>query len=271
MTSTLTRSAAALAVAALPLIAGGTAAQAGTDHQDHNRDRGHDYCRDHQHGDYRSSDHLRTNGFEDPPARMTIPRYGDTSHHRGDYRGDHCRPPQKPPTHHNRHHQKRHHLTLLERQLRELRSATAAYFSVTAAQAAGYARPPAPNPLHYCIAQDPRSNKAPAMGIHWINNSLVDAKVELTKPEALVYEPTKDGKLDFVAVEYVVPKDAWTKAGNTMPPKLFGQEFMLTTSPNRYNLPAFYSLHVWVWKYNPAGLFAPFNPLVSCVYADRVK
>jgi hypothetical protein len=109
------------------------------------------------------------------------------------------------------------------------------------------------------------------MGFHWINMKLVDASVEATKPEALVYEPNKDGKLDFVAVEYVVPKAAWDAAGNTTPPKLNGVEFMLTTSPNRYNIPAFYSLHAWIWKSNPDGINEPFNPRVSCVYAGLIK
>jgi hypothetical protein len=25
-----------------------------------------------------------------------------------------------------------------------------------------------------------------------------------------------------------------------------------------------YDLHVWLWKHNPAGLFAPTNPNVKC-------
>jgi hypothetical protein len=34
----------------------------------------------------------------------------------------------------------------------------------------------------------------------------------------------------------------------------------VTTAPNRYGLPAFYSLHAWVWKPNPAGQYAMWNP-----------
>jgi hypothetical protein len=47
-------------------------------------------------------------------------------------------------------------------------------------------------------------------------------------------------------------------------PRLFGRRFDLTTSPNRYGLPAFYSLHAWVWRDNPAGTFAMWNPRVHC-------
>ena len=48
---------------------------------------------------------------------------------------------------------------------------------------------------------------------------------------------------------------------------LFDQEFSLTLSPNRYEIPAFYSLHVWLWQDNPDpvhGIFAPMNANVSC-------
>ena len=39
---------------------------------------------------------------------------------------------------------------------------------------------------------------------------------------------------------------------------------MATGAPNRYEIPAFFALHVWLWTSNPSGLFAPFNPRVSC-------
>jgi len=46
--------------------------------------------------------------------------------------------------------------------------------------------------------------------------------------------------------------------------RLYGHRFNITYPPNRYGLPAFYSLHAWIWKYNPAGLFAMWNPGVHC-------
>ncbi len=47
-------------------------------------------------------------------------------------------------------------------------------------------------------------------------------------------------------------------------PSLFGHEFMVTDAPNRYGLPAFYSLHVWAWDHNPMGTFEMWNPDVVC-------
>ena len=34
-----------------------------------------------------------------------------------------------------------------------------------------------------------------------------------------------------------------------------GQLLHLFESPNRFGLPAFYTLHVWAWKENPTGMF----------------
>jgi hypothetical protein len=38
----------------------------------------------------------------------------------------------------------------------------------------------------------------------------------------------------------------------------------LIESPNRYGLPAFYTLHVWAWKPNPWGAFTNWHADVSC-------
>jgi hypothetical protein len=43
-----------------------------------------------------------------------------------------------------------------------------------------------------------------------------------------------------------------------------GQAFHLFTEPNRFNLHAFYTLHVWAWKDNPNGAFVNWHPNVSC-------
>ena len=64
----------------------------------------------------------------------------------------------------------------------------------------------------------------------------------------------------------MVFKADWDRK-HSSPPSLFGQTFNFTPSPNRYGLPPFYSLHAWIWKHNPSGMFAPWNPNVSCANA----
>jgi hypothetical protein len=105
---------------------------------------------------------------------------------------------------------------------------------------------------------------AGGMGIHFVNGDLVgDPVVNARKPEALVYAPQKNGRLQLAALEYVVIRSAWDET-HSGPPSLFGHTFNLTLSPNRFGLPAFYSLHAWIWKPNRAGMFVPWNPKVSC-------
>jgi hypothetical protein len=106
-----------------------------------------------------------------------------------------------------------------------------------------------------------------AMGIHYVKGSIVgDGAIDASNPEAVIYEPQANGRMRLVALEYVVFKADWD-AAHPSPPSLFGQTFNFTPSPNRYGLPPFYSLHAWIWKHNPSGMFAPWNPEVSCAAA----
>src|SRR3546814_7280148 len=89
------------------------------------------------------------------------------------------------------------------------------------------------------------------MGLHYANGILVaDGTLDANRPEVLVYEPRRGGRMQLVAVEYLVIAEAWD-ANNAAPPVLQGQLFHYEGSPNRYGLPAFYGLHVWAWKDNP--------------------
>jgi hypothetical protein len=36
------------------------------------------------------------------------------------------------------------------------------------------------------------------------------------------------------------------------------------STPNRFGLPPFYTLHVWAWKKNPTGTFVNWHANVSC-------
>jgi hypothetical protein len=135
----------------------------------------------------------------------------------------------------------------------EVRRATAAYRDVAGASAAGYV------PFLGCVT-GPQEG---AMGIHYVNGELVgDGKLDAARPEALMFEP-RNGKLELVGVEYIVLAAAWDAHTKT-PPTLLGQVFHYTSSPNRYGIPAFYSLHVWAWKRNPHGSYVDWNPKVSC-------
>jgi hypothetical protein len=111
-------------------------------------------------------------------------------------------------------------------------------------------------------------NPAGGMGIHFVNGARVGDPTETaSQPEAVIYEPMKDGSLRLVAVEYVVLKSDWENAGNTEPPSLYGKSFMFVPAGNRYGLPDFYELHAWIWKHNPSGLNEDWNPNVTCQYA----
>jgi hypothetical protein len=134
-----------------------------------------------------------------------------------------------------------------------VRQATAQFKDVQEAEKAGYAL------LHGCVS----GSQEGAMGIHFANGNLVgDGALDASYPEALLYEP-KSGKLELVGVEYVVIAEAWD-ASHAAPPVLMGQLFNYVGAPNRYGLPPFYELHVWAWQSNPNGVFADWNPRVSC-------
>src|SRR5262245_56047677 len=139
--------------------------------------------------------------------------------------------------------------------------ATARFHSTTQATKAGYGPFPEGVPLHECISSFDNTG---SMGFHWQNGGLLTTDLIPAKPQVLVYEPDSRGKLKLVALEYVVFKDAWDAAHPGTIPSLFGEDFMDSGFPNRYDIPQFYALHVWLWKPNPSGLFMPFNPNVSC-------
>jgi hypothetical protein len=150
--------------------------------------------------------------------------------------------------------------------LKSARAATAGYHNNDAALAAGYGEFRDAQGIA-CIDQP----GAGGMGIHYADADLVfgdesKAVVKAATPEALVYEPTPNGRLRLVAAEYIALQDAWD-AIHSSPPSLFGQQFELMPSPNRYGLPPFYELHAWIWKHNPSGMFNDWNPRVSCATA----
>lgn len=103
--------------------------------------------------------------------------------------------------------------------------------------------------------------RAGGMGIHFFNVNLM-GKLNPLKPQVLVYQPV-GGKLRLVAAEYFVPLSSEVKER----PALFGRPFDGPMEGHHPLMPhelKHYDLHVWLWKKNPAGLFAPTNPDVKC-------
>lgn len=135
-----------------------------------------------------------------------------------------------------------------------VRDATQQFKDVSVAQAAGYAL------MFGCVSGDDNG----AMGLHYVNATLLNSGViDVTRPQIVIYEPQPNGSLKLIGADYLVFADAWNQTHDG-PPQLMGQLFHLFDAPNRFNLPAFYTLHVWAWKDNPNGAFVNWHPNVSC-------
>ncbi len=138
-------------------------------------------------------------------------------------------------------------------------SATARFHDFEQAKAAGYTVEVADLAGITCI-EDPGGTGA--MGVHMLNPALLfdGGAIDADEPELLVYEPRNDGTLKLVALEYLVFKGDFGPGR----PSLFGQEFASIPAMNRYGIPESWALHAWIWKPNPNGVLAPYNPRVDC-------
>lgn len=136
-----------------------------------------------------------------------------------------------------------------------VRNATKQFIDVNAATAAGY------GPFLGCVTGPDHG----AMGVHYVNGALLNGELNVATPQALIYEPS-DGGMQLVGVEYIVFADAWLASNNNTPPVLDGQVFQFVDSPNRFNIPAFFELHVWAWRDNPQGAYVDWNNQVSCAH-----
>jgi len=134
------------------------------------------------------------------------------------------------------------------------------------------------------------------MGFHYINKNLYGS-LDPAKPAALLYEDRTDedwmdqvsdaswvddlDALDgdapaviapsataesrrLVAAEWIVVDKDQNLATDDDRPSLFGMPFDGPMPGHVDGMPIHYDLHVWLWKHNPSGLFAPWNPSVSC-------
>jgi hypothetical protein len=154
------------------------------------------------------------------------------------------------------------HQTTTEQQsvlLKLVREATAPFKDVSEAERAHYAL------LFGCVSGPDEG----AMGLHFVNMDLLD-EVNKTgilnpaRPQIVLYEAQPNGTLKLTGADFLVYADAWDAIHPGVTPQLMGQIFHYFEAPNRFGLPAFYTLHVWAWKQNPKGAFVNWHPNVSC-------
>lgn len=138
----------------------------------------------------------------------------------------------------------------INRDLAALRRLTARFHDFGAAAAAGWDAQITP-----CL-EDPSLG---GQGFHYGNPAFIDGDVNLLEPELLLYEPQSNGRLRLVGIEYIVPFAFVPAAAD--PPTLLGQEF------HQNFFFGVWALHVWTWRHNPSGLFADWNPQVTCAAA----
>lgn len=170
-----------------------------------------------------------------------------------------------------------------EPSLAEVRALTERFQDVNVALREGYVRDPA----NMCDTAPMMGRPASygAMGIHFVLPDLLGIKgppsprvdgdgthIDFRKPAILIYEPQRNGSLKLVAVENLVFQKAWHAAGHRTRPTFHGQPFdamqddPATKVDEAHNFEPHYDLHVWLYRRNPRGLFAQFNPAVSCAY-----
>lgn len=173
--------------------------------------------------------------------------------------------------------------SLAEPSLAAVRRATDRFRDVKVALAEGYVR----DPGNLCDTAEMmgRPASAGAMGIHFFRPDLLGitgppspkvtgtgTHTDFNRPSILIYEPQKDGSLALVAVENLVFKAAWEAAGHTAPPSYQGVPYdhmfddPATAIDEAHMFAPHYDRHVWLYRDNPNGMFAQFNPNVSCKY-----
>lgn len=143
-------------------------------------------------------------------------------------------PAHEPDRDHDHHNGLRNETIL---QLESARQAAARFFDVEEAKRAGY------EDIKLFI---------PHMGWHFLNSHRLNGHFDPAKPELLVYQEDCDGKLRLAAVEYAIPTDLSATA-----PRGFVGDDDVWFKDEGFNL---WTLHAWVYDFNPDGVFAPDNP-----------
>jgi hypothetical protein len=170
-----------------------------------------------------------------------------------------------------------------EPSLDDVRRATEAFRDVNAALAAGYIR----DPYDLCDSAEMMGRPAAlgAMGVHYFRPDLLGitappaprvtgtgTHTDFRRPAILIYEPQANGSMALVAVENLVFAKAWRAAGHTAPPTYYGVPYddmkddPGTALDEAHMFEPHFDRHVWLYRDNPNGVFAPFNPAVTCAH-----
>jgi hypothetical protein len=167
--------------------------------------------------------------------------------------------------------------------LAEVRSATERFRDVEVALSEGYVR----DPFDLCETAEMMGRPAAlgAMGVHYVRPDLlgitappsprvdgVGTHTDFRRPGILIYESQADGSMELVAVENLVFARSWQQAGHSAPPTFHGVPYdtmmddPATEADEAHMFAPHFDRHVWIYRDNPAGVFAPFNPAVTCAH-----
>ena len=171
--------------------------------------------------------------------------------------------------------------TTRELSLDEIRSSSDRFRDVNVALAEGYVA----DTECTTAAMMGRSHAIGAMGVHFAREDLLGISgppnprvdgtgthTDFSRPAVLLYEPQSDGSLVLVGVENLVFADAWRAAGHDQPPSFHGVPYdlmsddPLTSADEAHLFAPHYDRHIWLYRDNPSGIFASFNPKVSCAH-----
>jgi hypothetical protein len=170
-----------------------------------------------------------------------------------------------------------------EPSLADVRLATERFRDVRVALAEGYVA----DPMNICETAEMMGRPASlgAMGIHYFRPDLlglseapsprvngVGTHTDFRRPGILIYEPQADGSLQLVAVENLVFAEAWRASGRDTRPSFHGVPYDSmrddpgTAADEAHMFEPHFDRHVWLYRDNPNGIFAPFNPAVTCTH-----
>jgi hypothetical protein len=165
-------------------------------------------------------------------------------------------------------------------ELAAIRAATEKYADVSVALAEGYIKDPSGHCISSGMEGAPR--QLGAMGVHYFRPDMLGitgteprvngtgTHTDFMKPAILMYEPQADGSMKLAGIENLVWVKAWREAGHEGAPSFNGFDYYYmhdnpeTKVDEAHGFEPHYELHFWLYRDNPNGMFAPFNPAVSC-------